>query len=94
MIVEFGAVPPRLVARIFANTLRGVETAIDRENRPGAGGVIAWTRSQSNAHGYTLAFLRINVPLLLALYKKLPFDLCRDFVPISNIATLPKHLGG
>jgi tripartite-type tricarboxylate transporter receptor subunit TctC len=48
--------------------------------------------AKATPDGYTLAFCGINVTIAPALYKKLPFDPLRDFVAISNIATLPNIL--
>ena len=61
------------------------------DNRPGAGGTIGNTIvAQSAADGYTL-LMTASGPHAIApsLYKSLPYDLFRDFAPISLAATSP-----
>lgn len=61
------------------------------ENRPGASGQIAMNMvATSKADGYTLMVMPNELmsvaPLL---YKQLPFDVERDFVPVAALADLP-----
>jgi putative tricarboxylic transport membrane protein len=57
------------------------------ENRPGAGGILA---SQAGlaapADGYTLTMTGNNSAIAKSLFKSLPFDVLRDFAPISTMA--------
>ena len=61
------------------------------ENRAGAGGNIgAEAVAKSPADGYTL--LMTSAGILTAnqfLYAKMPFDPEKDFVPVSNVASMP-----
>jgi tripartite-type tricarboxylate transporter receptor subunit TctC len=60
------------------------------ENRTGAGGVIAMERvATSPADGYTLAVVPASAAVLPVLRSKLPFDLERDFEPVSQLASGP-----
>jgi tripartite-type tricarboxylate transporter receptor subunit TctC len=56
------------------------------ENQPGAGGIVA-ARSviSSPPDGATLALLSNGTAVSVSLFKKLPFDPLRDFVPISSL---------
>lgn len=59
------------------------------ENRPGAAAIIASEQvAKSAADGYTL-YLANDGPLVINpfLYKSLPYDPVRDFVPIALVAT-------
>lgn len=59
------------------------------ENRPGAGGLIAGDLvAKSAADGYTLLMAGHHA-ILKSLFKKMPFDGERDFIPISQIANGP-----
>ena len=82
-----------IAARVIAQKLTdalGVTFLVD--NRPGAAGNIgADIVAKSNADGYTILMANstIAIPSLTA---KLPFDVKKDFAPISNIALGPSVL--
>jgi tripartite-type tricarboxylate transporter receptor subunit TctC len=81
-----------IIARIVAQKLaeRSGQTFIV-ENRGGAGGNIgAEAVANAEADGYTL-LLTAPPPLTIngALYKKLPFDPAKAFVPVALIASVP-----
>lgn len=66
------------------------------ENRVGAG-TIAGTEyvAKSLADGYTLMLGGVsNMALNPALFRKLPYDAAKDFVPIGFLATFPTVLIG
>lgn len=81
--VTMRVIAPKLSERL------GTPVVID--NRPGAGGNIGLQAlAQSPADGYTLGVgaaggLSANV----SLYPKMPFDVQKDFVPISMLAHIP-----
>jgi tripartite-type tricarboxylate transporter receptor subunit TctC len=55
------------------------------DNRPGAGGFIGTSfAAKADADGYTILLVPINHAIAPALYKKLPFDPLKDFVPITQ----------
>jgi len=56
------------------------------ENQPGAGGITA-ARSAlaAPADGYTLAMITNGTAISVPLFKSLPFDPVKDFVPISSL---------
>ena len=64
------------------------------ENRGGAGGTIGTALvAQSKPDGYTLLVQSIASHVANAhLYRKLPYDALRDFVPVINLASSPNAL--
>ncbi|MBO9354218.1 tripartite tricarboxylate transporter substrate binding protein [Bordetella petrii] len=86
---------PDTVARVVAQGLtNSLGQPVVVENKPGANGVVAaQTLASSPADGYTYlvtdgSMMSINP----SLYKNLPYDPKRDFVPVSLIATSPLFL--
>lgn len=60
------------------------------ENRPGAAGVIGMDAvAKSAPDAYTLLFAAAPIALNTALGMKLPYDVERDFAPISLVASIP-----
>jgi tripartite-type tricarboxylate transporter receptor subunit TctC len=54
------------------------------ENKGGANGNIGAAEvAKAEPDGYTLLFANSSLPISASLYKKLPFDLDRDFTPVS-----------
>jgi tripartite-type tricarboxylate transporter receptor subunit TctC len=63
------------------------------ENRPGAGGVVASQALAAAApDGYTLIIVASGHATNPFLYEKLPYDMFRDFTPISLLASSPNIL--
>ena len=80
------------LARIIGQKLSekwGQPVVID--NRPGAGGNIGMDLvAKSPADGYTLLLSYVGTHAINgSLYKNLPFDVEKDFVPVATLATLP-----
>ncbi|MGE3145521.1 MAG: Bug family tripartite tricarboxylate transporter substrate binding protein [Pseudorhodoplanes sp.] len=86
VILPFGAggvadVTARLVAEKLGDKL-GQRFVI--ENNPGAGGIgAARAVMQSPPDGYTLALFSNGTAVSVGLFKSLPFDPVKDFVPVS-----------
>ncbi|MBI3517653.1 MAG: tripartite tricarboxylate transporter substrate binding protein [Proteobacteria bacterium] len=60
------------------------------ESKPGAGAIIGLEYvSHAAPDGYTLSMFDLGSPISVSLYKKLPFDLVRDFRPVAMIARTP-----
>jgi len=77
----------RIVAAGLAQAL-GQQVVID--NRAGAAGNIgAEIAAKAPPDGYTLFHLNLTHALNASLYRSLPYDLLRDFAPISQLATAP-----
>jgi tripartite-type tricarboxylate transporter receptor subunit TctC len=75
---------------IMARTLAAqVETQLGQtiviDNRSGANGIIG-TQTVANAEpdGYTLLHVSSSFTINNAVYKKLPFDIFKDFAPVAN----------
>lgn len=79
------------LARIFADKLRevlGQQVIVD--NRAGAGGNIgAEIGAKAPADGYTLVQLATTHAVNVSLYKSLPYNLLRDFTPVTMLASSP-----
>jgi tripartite-type tricarboxylate transporter receptor subunit TctC len=66
----------------------GKQVLID--NRAGAGGNIAMEiAAKATPDGYTLAMANAGHAVSVGLYKKLGFDLIKDFTPVSLVVTSP-----
>ena len=71
--------------------LSGQQWVID--NRPGANGnIAAETTANAAPDGYTLFFANSSFAINPSLYSKLPFDVLRDFAPITMAAVTPSVL--
>jgi tripartite-type tricarboxylate transporter receptor subunit TctC len=80
-----------LIARpLAAQAEQQVGQAIVIDNRGGANGIIG-TQAVANAEpdGYTLLHVSSSFSINNAVYKKLPYDIFKDFAPISLIADYP-----
>jgi tripartite-type tricarboxylate transporter receptor subunit TctC len=63
------------------------------ENRPGAGGVIANDIvAKANPDGHTLLVTNPAFAMSAGLYKTLPYDVSRDFTPITELIRGPSVL--
>jgi len=83
-----------VVIRIWAEKLpQLIRQQVVIDNRPGAGSLIGTEiAAKSPADGYTL--LGSGTPLVIVphLYKKLPYDPLKDFVPIMQVGSQPYAL--
>jgi tripartite-type tricarboxylate transporter receptor subunit TctC len=80
---------PDVTGRVIAQKLTdNLGQTMVVENRPGAAGFIALEKvATSTADGYTLLMMSSNDTALPALRSKLPFDLERDFAPVSLVTS-------
>jgi tripartite-type tricarboxylate transporter receptor subunit TctC len=74
----------RVVAKVLGDKLK--QTVVV-ENRPGAGGNLGTdTAAKSPADGYTLLLSAVSsLAIAPSLYPKLPYDVARDFTPITRV---------
>jgi tripartite-type tricarboxylate transporter receptor subunit TctC len=86
--------PTDIIARILADSMsRSLKQAVIVENRPGAAGNIGMGQAaRSDPDGYTLLLTSTAIAVNPALYKKLPYDTFKDFVPISELVNSPNVL--
>jgi tripartite-type tricarboxylate transporter receptor subunit TctC len=80
------ATPVDIVSRVVADKLRGeLGQPVVVENKPGATGTIGFgDLARQPADGYTLGTIFMPMTVAPALYNELPFDLLKDFAPISQ----------
>ena len=76
-----------LTARTVAQAMAGrLGTAIVVDNRPSAGSVVASTAvAKAAPDGYTLLLMSNANAVSTGLFKKLPFDVVKDFAPITTL---------
>jgi tripartite-type tricarboxylate transporter receptor subunit TctC len=80
-------VPGRIIAQKLSETL-GQQFFV--ENRAGAGGTIGSDYvAKAKADGYTLLLTASPFVIAPHVYKKLPYDALKDFVPVTKIAEGP-----
>ena len=81
-----------IVARFISNEMeKGLGTQIVVENKPGGGGNIAMQEvARAEPDGYTLIIGHIgSFAVNPFMYDKLPYDVNRDFAPVSLLAKVP-----
>ena len=80
-----------VVARILSQKLTeawGQQAIV--ENKAGASGTVGSDLvAKSPADGYTLLLQGTQHSINLSLYKKLPYDTLKDFVPVAHLAIAP-----
>jgi len=97
IIVPFAAGgTPDVVARVIAqqlSTQTGQSFIV--ENRPGADGVVgSQTVAESAPDGYTILVTSSSFVVNPSFHKKMPFDVVRDFEPVTNIAATEAYIMG
>lgn len=92
MVVPFAAGGPTdAIARIICERVQAsMGQPIVIENRPGAGGVVgAQAVATAAPDGYTLLLGTIHHSVLPSLQPKLPYDLRKDFIPLTKATSGP-----
>src|SRR5258707_12900051 len=97
VIVPFAAGgTPDVVGRIISQQLAAqTGQSFVVENRAGADGVLgAQAVAEAPPDGYTLLVTSSSFVVNPSFHKKLPFDVIRDFEPVSNIAATEAYILG
>jgi tripartite-type tricarboxylate transporter receptor subunit TctC len=83
-----------MAARIFAAAMSAeLGQPIQVENVGGAGSIRGAERvARAQPDGHTILYNSSNLVFNLSLYRRLPYDLWRDFAPIARTATGPQVL--
>lgn len=83
-----------ILGRILAQKLtEPLGQQIIVENRAGAGGTIGYDYvAKAAPDGYTLLLAPASIAINSSMYSKLPYNLARDFAPISLIVAAPNVL--
>lgn len=86
--------PSDTVARVLAPSLtKELKGTVIVENQGGAGGTVGAGRvARAPGDGYTLYLYHIAHSTWPALYRKLPFDVVKDFEPVGLINEVPMTL--
>ena len=84
---------PDILARLFSEKSQLGQTVVV-DNKPGAGGNIgADAVAKSPGDGYTLVMGTVGTHSINgALYDKMPYDMVKNFTPVSLIASAPNLL--
>src|SRR6185436_16568987 len=79
------------IGRIVAGGLsQALGQQVVVENRAGAAGNIgAEVAARAPADGYTLFLANMGHAANVTIYPRLPYDLVRDFAPVTQLATSP-----
>ncbi len=80
-----------LVSRTLAQAMaKNLGQPVVVDNRPGATTIIGMEIvARAPADGYTLVMSSSTLAINVTLYPKLPYDVLRDFAPVSLVATTP-----
>ena len=83
-----------VLARALADQLQqSLGQAVIVESKPGAGATLgADYVAKAKADGYTLLVGAVHHTIASSVYKRLPYDLQKDFVPITTVALVPNVL--
>jgi len=86
--------PTDLMGRLAADRLpRSLGVQVTPDNRGGAGGNIGFELcAKSPADGYTVCMMTVAQSISPGIYRKLGYDLARDFSFVTLMATLPSML--
>ncbi len=77
----------RAIGQKLSETL-GQQVIVD--NRPGANGIVGSDIvAKAPADGHTLMLVVATHAINLSLYKRLPYDTAKDFVPVTLVASSP-----
>jgi tripartite-type tricarboxylate transporter receptor subunit TctC len=97
VIVPFAAGgTPDIVGRVISQQLAAqTGQSFVVENRPGADGVLGSQQvAEAPPDGHTLLVTSSSFVINPSFHKKLPYDVIRDFAPVSNLAAIEAYILG
>ena len=76
-----------ITARLLAQRLTdSLKQQVIIDNRPGAGGIVATEYARkAEPDGHTIMWLTTGHALAVAMFKSLPYDPVKDFLPVSTV---------
>jgi tripartite-type tricarboxylate transporter receptor subunit TctC len=82
------------IARLYAQHMsKATGQQFYVENRPGAGNIIGIEAvARAEPDGYTLLLGAATITLNHVVYRKLPYDMLRDFAPVTQMVSVPNVL--
>lgn len=89
LVVPFpaGGTPDSNARTLFGQMERQLGQNIVVDNRSGANGMIGMeTVAHAAPDGYTFLYTTVAFVINPSVYKKLPYDVKRDYVPVTNVA--------
>ncbi|MCC6532072.1 MAG: tripartite tricarboxylate transporter substrate binding protein [Burkholderiales bacterium] len=89
LLVPFppGGTPDSNARAVTAAMERGLGQNIVVDNRAGANGIVGMeTVAHAPPNGYTFLYTTVAFIINPAVHKHLPFDVVRDFAPVTNVA--------
>ncbi|MCK9512484.1 MAG: tripartite tricarboxylate transporter substrate binding protein [Pigmentiphaga sp.] len=90
-----GGSTDQLARAVQPSLSRQLGTPVIVENRPGAGGAIGTELvARAAPDGYTLIFGNSAPSAVVSLLREVPYDVRKDFVPVSTVALVPLALVG
>lgn len=80
-----------IIARVFGQKLsESLGQPVIVENKPGGGAIVATEYvAKSAPDGYTLLMSASGISINPAVYAKLPYDVVKDFVAVSELGSFP-----
>lgn len=80
-----------IIARVIAPPLAKIlKQSVIVENKPGAGGIIGYQYvARAKPDGYTILVGPLGMVIGEAIYQNLPFDVSKDFAPITEMVSFP-----
>ncbi|MGZ5260243.1 MAG: tripartite tricarboxylate transporter substrate binding protein [Burkholderiales bacterium] len=94
-IIDFGSggLSDTIARIVGAKLTEAWHQPVINEARPGANGTIAYNvGAKATPDGYTLVFISTPFSINPSVYANLPYDMHRDFAPVSMIALYPNML--
>ena len=86
--------PPDLIARVVGQRMSELaKQVVVIDNRGGQAGVLGTDAvAKANPDGYTIGIVSASALAISPTMEKVPYDVSRDFVPVTLVVTVPEML--